>query len=49
MVNDSSSDKNEIDTAQQEPIMEPKIYNVTSKDDGVTWGMIGFNSQLNFA
>lgn len=39
VVNDSSSDKNETNTPQQETVMEPKIYNVTSKDDGVTWGM----------
>lgn len=40
MVNISASEEKIIEStsSQQTPKMESKIYNVTSRDDGVTWG-----------
>lgn len=40
MVNIIASEEKIIEStsSQQTPKMESKIYNVTSRDDGVTWG-----------
>lgn len=40
MVKITTSDDKIIESSssQQTPKMESKIYNVTSRDDGVTWG-----------